>query len=62
MWALLPTLLCAFMAAVTVQVIVVAAGALAFLWRGEGVVVSLEAAVRLRVELRLEGGKLLRDA
>lgn len=52
------------MAAVMVEAVVVAAavGALAFLWRGEGVVVSLQAAVRLGVELGLEGGKLLRNA
>lgn len=49
-------------AAVMVEAVVVAFGALAFLWWGKGVVVSLQAAVRLGVELGLEGGELLRDA
>lgn len=41
---------------------VVAVGALALLGRGEGVVVSVQPAVRLGAELGLEGGELLRDA
>lgn len=40
----------------------IAVGALALLRWGKGVVVSLQRAVRLRVELGLEGRKLLRDA
>lgn len=40
----------------------IAVGALALLRRGKGVVVSLQRAVRLRVELSLEGRELLRDA
>lgn len=51
------------MATVIVEAVVVAAvGALALLWRGKGVVVSFQAAVRLGVELGLERGKLLCDA
>ena len=45
-----------------VHAVVVAVGALALLWRGEGVVVALQSAVRLGVELCLKRGKLLCDA
>lgn len=45
-----------------VEAVVVAVGALALLRRGERVVVSFQAAVRLGVELRLKRGQLLRDA
>lgn len=41
------------------QVVVVSGVVFALLWRGEGVEVSLHVAVRLRVELCLEGGQLL---
>ena len=50
------------MATVTVEVIIVAAGALALLWRCKRVVVSFQVAMRLGVELSLERGKLLRHA
>lgn len=50
------------MTAGVVEAVVVAVWALALLWRGEGVVVSLHVAVRLCVELGLERGKLLCDA
>lgn len=40
----------------------VTVGALALLWRGKGVVVSFQPAVRLGAELGLERGKLLCDA
>lgn len=54
--------LCDTTAAVTVDVVVVTVGALALLRRSKGVVVSLQAAVGLGVELSLERGKLLRDS
>ncbi len=60
--ASLPMFLCDPMTAGIVEAVVVAVGALALLWRGEGVVVSFQAAVRLGVELGLERGKLLCDA
>jgi hypothetical protein len=41
------------------QVVVVSGVVFALLWRGEGVEVSLHVAVRLCVELCLEGGQLL---
>lgn len=53
--------LCDSMTAGIVEAVVVAVWALALLWRGEGVVVSLHVAVRLCVELSLERRKLLCD-
>ena len=48
--------------AVLVKTVVMAARVLALLWRGKGVVVSFQVAVRLGVELGLKGGELLRHS
>lgn len=57
---LLDWLLCAFPSATRISEAVVSGFVLVLLWRGERVEVSLYVPLGLGVELRLEGGQLLR--